>query len=66
LDDKIRDITQISKDKEVITLVNVFSVEPSNQERLIKILEKATEDVMQHLPGLSPQTYTVVWMVPEW
>jgi quinol monooxygenase YgiN len=51
LDDKIKDITQISKDKEVITLVNVFSVEPSNQERLIKILEKATEDVMQHLPG---------------
>ena len=45
---EIKDITQISKDKEVITLVNV---EPSNQERLIKILEKATEDVMQHLAG---------------
>jgi quinol monooxygenase YgiN len=33
----------------------------SIEERLIKILEKATEDVMQHLPGLSLQIYTVVW-----
>jgi len=51
LEKGIQSETQISKEKEVITLVNVFSVERHIQERLIKILEKATEDVMQHLPG---------------
>jgi hypothetical protein len=59
-------ITQISEDNQVITLINVFTVEPQNQERLIEILEQATEEVMRHLPGLCQQTYTVVWMVPEW
>jgi len=47
----IKHITQISEDKQVITLINVFTVEPQNQERLIKILEQATEEVMRHLPG---------------
>jgi heme-degrading monooxygenase HmoA len=47
----IKHITQISEDNQVITLINVFTVEPQNQERLIKILEQATEEVMRHLPG---------------
>jgi antibiotic biosynthesis monooxygenase (ABM) superfamily enzyme len=47
----IKDITQISVDNQVITLINVFTVEPQNQERLIKILEQATDEVMRHLPG---------------
>lgn len=44
-------VTQISADNELITLINVFTVEPQNQDRLIKILEQATEEVMRHLPG---------------
>jgi len=44
-------VTQISADSELITLINVFTAEPQNQDRLIKIPEQATEEVMQHLPG---------------
>src|SRR5438552_3451680 len=43
--------SHISADNELITLINVFSVEPRNQDKLIKILEKATEDVMRYLQG---------------
>jgi quinol monooxygenase YgiN len=43
--------SHISADNELITLINVFSVEPRNQDKLIKILETATEEVMQHIPG---------------
>ena len=41
----------ISTSDDLITLINVFSVEPQNQDKLIKILEKATDEVMRHLPG---------------
>lgn len=41
----------ISVDNEVITLINVFTVEPQNQDKLIKILERATEEVIRHIPG---------------
>jgi heme-degrading monooxygenase HmoA len=44
-------VSQISAVNELITLINVFTVEPQNQDRLIKILEQATEEVMRHLPG---------------
>lgn len=35
----------------MITLINVFTVEPQNQDKLIKILERATEEVIRHIPG---------------
>jgi hypothetical protein len=54
----IKQITQISEDNQVITLINVFTVEPQNQERLIKILEQATEEVMRHLPWLCLSKHT--------
>jgi quinol monooxygenase YgiN len=44
-------MTEISEDNKVFTLINVFTVEPQNQERLVKILEKATEVIMQNLEG---------------
>jgi quinol monooxygenase YgiN len=47
----IKHITEILEGNKVITLINVFTVEPQNQERLVKVLEKATEQVMQNLPG---------------
>lgn len=33
------------------TLVNVFTVEPDRQQELVDLLVRATEDVMQHIPG---------------
>ena len=34
-----------------VTLINVFTVEPENQARLIELLESATESVIRHQPG---------------
>ncbi|WP_225731108.1 MULTISPECIES: antibiotic biosynthesis monooxygenase [unclassified Nocardia] len=44
-------MTTIDPDQNVVTLVNVFTVEPADQQRLLDLLDRATEDVMQHLPG---------------
>lgn len=44
-------LTTISKSANVITLINIFIVEPENQQRLVELLVKITEDVMCKLPG---------------
>jgi heme-degrading monooxygenase HmoA len=44
-------MTTISKDNRVVTLVNLFTVAPENQERLIEMLVEATEKTMKHVPG---------------
>jgi len=44
-------MTTISKDNKIMTLVNVFTVEPKNQQRLVDMLIEATEKTMKNLPG---------------
>lgn len=44
-------MTRISEDRELITLVNVFTVAPEDQQRLVEILVEATEAVMSRQPG---------------
>lgn len=41
----------ISRDNPVCTLVNVFTVAPEHQEHLLEVLDTATREVMQRLPG---------------
>ena len=41
----------IAKDKDVVTLINVFSVAPENQQRLVDVLVDATQMVMRKQPG---------------
>ena len=41
----------IAKDAKLITLINVFTVTPDRQEQLVRMLDEATEEVMQHQPG---------------
>lgn len=41
----------IFKGQPVITLINVFTVDPERQEELLALLREATEDTMRHLPG---------------
>ena len=43
--------TRIFKGQPLVTLINVFTVEPANQQRLIEILTEATEQVTRMLPG---------------
>ena len=44
-------MTRISQRNEVVTLINVFTVAPENQQRLLDVLVEATESVMNKLPG---------------
>jgi quinol monooxygenase YgiN len=42
---------QISATGDVITLINVFTVEPANQRRLVELLTEATEVLVRQAPG---------------
>ena len=44
-------MTRISQRGEVVTLINVFTVAPEDQQRLLDLLLEATESVMNKLPG---------------
>jgi len=44
-------MTYISQDQDVTTLINVFTVAPENQQRLLDLLADATESVMARQPG---------------
>ena len=41
----------IAKNNPCVTLINVFTVEPQNQQKLIEVLSQATEEVMSRQPG---------------
>jgi len=44
---------RISEDQDVVTLINVFTVAPEDQQRLLDLLVEATEGVMNGLPGFA-------------
>jgi len=44
-------MTTISLSRKLVTLINVFTVEPANQERLLDLLARATETSVRHAPG---------------
>jgi heme-degrading monooxygenase HmoA len=44
-------MARISTDQQVVTLINVFTVAPEHQQRLIDLLVEATEQVISRLPG---------------
>jgi quinol monooxygenase YgiN len=46
-------MTTISTERDVVTLdaLNVFTVAPADQQRLLVLLVEATESVMKRLPG---------------
>jgi quinol monooxygenase YgiN len=43
--------TSIAKGLTPVTLINVFTVEPQNQAKLVEMLNEATEKTMRHQPG---------------
>jgi quinol monooxygenase YgiN len=46
-----RNVPTISKDNDIVTLINVFTVDPANQQRLIDLLIRATEGSVRHAKG---------------
>ena len=43
--------TIISKENRLVTLINVFTVDPQHQQELVDILVEATAKVMRDMPG---------------
>lgn len=44
-------VTTITTDQPVVTLINVFTVEPENQQDLLERWQRATDEVMRRFPG---------------
>jgi quinol monooxygenase YgiN len=44
-------VTTIIKDSKLVTLINVFTVEPAKQQQLVDLLIRATDTAMRHVPG---------------
>src|ERR1700744_3153889 len=64
-------MTNISKENNYLTLINVFTVEPSNQQKLVELLKLATATVRQ-VPGFVSSSLhrgldgTKVTMYAQW
>jgi quinol monooxygenase YgiN len=46
-----RIMPKITKDEAVVTVINAFNVDPENQQRLIDLLARATEETISKMPG---------------
>ncbi|MEO6639531.1 MAG: antibiotic biosynthesis monooxygenase family protein [Ginsengibacter sp.] len=44
-------MTTINTDKEICTIINVFTVEPEKQKELFENLKEASEKVFKKMPG---------------
>jgi heme-degrading monooxygenase HmoA len=44
-------ISIIEEGTSTVTLVNVFTVDPKDQQRLVEHWQQVTEEVIRHLPG---------------
>jgi hypothetical protein len=48
---KPRDTATISKENQLFTLIDVFTVEPINQKKVVQLLQNDIEEVIRNLPG---------------
>ena len=46
----------ISKGAKLVTLINVFTVDPANQQRIVDLLARATESSVRYVPGFVSAT----------
>ena len=44
-------MTNISTRGNIVTVINVFAVEPAKQEALVTLLTRATDETVRHMPG---------------
>src|ERR1700680_3373921 len=65
-------MTTISLSPKLVTLINVFTVEPANQQQLLELLARATETSVRHAPGFISSSLhrsldgTKVTMYAQW
>ncbi len=68
----IGDMTIISKENKILTLINVFSVDPANQQELVELLISATNINIRKIPGFISSSLhrsvdgTKVTMYAQW
>ncbi len=44
-------MSTISKDQKLVTFINIFTVEPANERRLLDLLVGVTDTFVRHAPG---------------
>ena len=44
-------VTHISTRRNLVTIINVFTVEPAKQDALVTLLTRATDETVRHMPG---------------
>jgi quinol monooxygenase YgiN len=65
-------MTTIAKDAKLVTFINVFTVDPANQQRLVDLLTRVTDTSVRHAPGFISSTLhrsldgTKVTMYAQW
>jgi quinol monooxygenase YgiN len=65
-------MNQTSDKSSVVTLINVFTVDPANQQRLVDLLTRATDGSVKRAPGFISSTLhrstdgTKVAMYAQW
>ncbi len=64
-------MTTISSSRKLLTLINVFTVEPANQQRLLELLARATETSVRQPGFISSSLHrgldgTKVTMYAQW
>jgi quinol monooxygenase YgiN len=65
-------MTTISLSPKLVTLINVFTVEPANQQQLLDLLARATENSVRNAPGFISSSLhrgldgTKVTMYAQW
>jgi quinol monooxygenase YgiN len=65
-------MSQTSDENGIVTLINVFTVDPANQQRLVDLLTRATDGFVTSAPGFMSSTLhrsadgTKVTMYAQW
>ena len=49
-------MTENNEQTQPVTMINVFKVDPENQQRLVALLSKATGGSVVHIPGFISST----------
>ena len=49
-------MTSISTRNDIVTLINVLTVEPARQQELVDLLTRATDETIRHMPGFVSAT----------
>jgi quinol monooxygenase YgiN len=63
---------RISPSRKLVILINIFTVEPANQQQLVELLARATETSVRHVQGFVSATLhrsldgTKVTMYAQW